>query len=290
MKVILSRKGFDSSYGGIPSPILPDGTLMTLPIPSQNDKTTLADANYYSIDNNIIPDLSHGKWSLDSYVHLDPDLDRPLNQRIDGWRPALGQTGAAQAHLANNGIGPGDVFLFFGWFKRAENKKGIWRYVRGAPDLHVIFGWLEIEKALPIVTHRQTTLKGYPWIANHPHVADPNWYNNTLNTLYIAREKSEFTTIPPHGGGRFTFYKPSLQLTKNGCSRSVWSLPRWFEPTKDKKALSYHGDQKRWSIEGDQVTLKTAAKGQEFVIDGSEYPEIESWAASIIREGINEAM
>jgi hypothetical protein len=33
MKVILSRKGFDSEYGGIASPILPDGTLLSLPIP-----------------------------------------------------------------------------------------------------------------------------------------------------------------------------------------------------------------------------------------------------------------
>ena len=34
MKIILSRKGFDSSYGGYPSPILPDGSLVSLPIPS----------------------------------------------------------------------------------------------------------------------------------------------------------------------------------------------------------------------------------------------------------------
>jgi Nucleotide modification associated domain 3 len=34
MKLILSRKGFDSAYGGVPSPILPDGTLCPLPIPS----------------------------------------------------------------------------------------------------------------------------------------------------------------------------------------------------------------------------------------------------------------
>jgi len=33
MRVILSRKGFDSSFGGCPSPILPDGTLLSLPIP-----------------------------------------------------------------------------------------------------------------------------------------------------------------------------------------------------------------------------------------------------------------
>ena len=33
MKVILSRKGFDSSYGGCASPILPDGTMLSMPIP-----------------------------------------------------------------------------------------------------------------------------------------------------------------------------------------------------------------------------------------------------------------
>jgi len=35
MKLILSRKGFDSTYGGYPSPILPDGTLLSLPIPNR---------------------------------------------------------------------------------------------------------------------------------------------------------------------------------------------------------------------------------------------------------------
>ena len=37
MKVILSRKGFDSSYGGYPSPILPDGRMVSLPIPLDDD-------------------------------------------------------------------------------------------------------------------------------------------------------------------------------------------------------------------------------------------------------------
>lgn len=33
MKIILSRKGFDSSVGGVASPLFPDGTLLSLPIP-----------------------------------------------------------------------------------------------------------------------------------------------------------------------------------------------------------------------------------------------------------------
>jgi hypothetical protein len=33
MKIILSRKGFDTGYGGVPSPILHDQSLLSLPIP-----------------------------------------------------------------------------------------------------------------------------------------------------------------------------------------------------------------------------------------------------------------
>ena len=35
MKIILSRKGFDSSSGKQPNPIMPDGTLLSLPIPDE---------------------------------------------------------------------------------------------------------------------------------------------------------------------------------------------------------------------------------------------------------------
>ena len=42
MKVILSRKGFDSANGGIVSPILEDGTMISFPIPS-NDSSSFND-------------------------------------------------------------------------------------------------------------------------------------------------------------------------------------------------------------------------------------------------------
>lgn len=37
MKIILSRKGFDSGNGGFPSPKMPDGTLLTMPIPERRN-------------------------------------------------------------------------------------------------------------------------------------------------------------------------------------------------------------------------------------------------------------
>jgi len=45
MKVILSRKGFDSGTGGYPSPILPDGTLLSLPIPDATSDIKYSDIN-----------------------------------------------------------------------------------------------------------------------------------------------------------------------------------------------------------------------------------------------------
>ena len=72
MKIILSRKGFDSTSGGYPSPILPDGTLLSLPIPD--------DTNYYELlrykDKNyaeIINELTNCKGSA-GRCHYDPDI------------------------------------------------------------------------------------------------------------------------------------------------------------------------------------------------------------------------
>lgn len=287
MKLVLSRKGFDSGYGGMPSPILPDGSLISLPIPSRSDSFTVADANFSGIDlGKLVFDLSKGRHSHTTKVHLDPDLDRPARLRLRGWRPALGQTGSSQSHLARCGVGAGDVFLFFGWFREAELRNGRWSYARGARDLHVLFGWLEVCDVLPIVTERDMALSQYPWIANHPHVASPDWYCSELNTLYVASEKSRFSSTSDFGAGRFATFKPNLQLTKPNCTRSVWSLPDWFLPN-GRTPITYHPNPSKWALDGSHVTLQSAAKGQEFVIDGREYPELESWVSSIIREGAN---
>ena len=45
MKIILFKKGFDSGAGGMPSPILPDGTLLYMPIPS-GDKIKYFELKY----------------------------------------------------------------------------------------------------------------------------------------------------------------------------------------------------------------------------------------------------
>ena len=283
MKLILSRKGFDSSAGGIASPILPDGRMISLPIPSKGDHFTFADINVP--DTNIgalLTGLSRGQHAIHGQVHLDPDLDRSAGNRLPGWRPALGQTGAAQTHLEGQGVGPGDVFLFFGWFREVEQFQGNWRYVPRAPDLHVMFGWLEVEVAVPVGLDRNAALAAFPWIADHPHVANPGAYGDQNNTLYLAPAQSAIRPDVPYGGGRFASFADALKLTAPGESRSNWSLPKWFHPD-GRPALSYHGSSKRWQTSDDHVQLNSVGRGQEFVIDGDHYPELEDWVSSIIR-------
>ena len=113
MKLILSRKGFDSSAGGIASPILPDGRMISLPIPSRGDDFTFADINVPGVDlAALLAGLSRQQHAINDRVHLDPDIDRSAGNRLPGWRPALGQTGAAQTHLEGQGVGPGRCLPF----------------------------------------------------------------------------------------------------------------------------------------------------------------------------------
>lgn len=281
-RIIFSRKGFDSQYGGMPSPILPDGRLLPLPIPASHDAFQMQDLAVDDVDlSTLLSDLSQGRHSLQTTIHLDPDLKRRPDLQLPGWRPSLGQTGAAQSHLAAQKVGIGDVFLFFGWFRQVENARGRWRYARNAPDLHLLFGWLEVGDVLPIVVDRERALQQYPWISNHPHVANPSHYTHSTNTLYVASECSRFFPSIV-GGGLFPHLRDPLRLTAPGRSRSAWQLPRWFYPTTNRQALSYHQGLERWSLGADHCELQSVAKGQEFVLQAEQYPESEAWLRGIL--------
>lgn len=285
MNIIFSRKGFDSQYGGMPSPILPDGRLVPLPIPSSRDTFTLAAINIPEVDiDKLVAQLSNGTHTANSLVHLDPDLNRDPSSRKPGWRPALGQTGSAQSHLSAEGVGKGDLFLFFGWFRRVEYQNGTWRYIRSAPHLHVIFGWLEVSDVLPIVRERSRCIRQYPWIVDHPHVSNPAYYTDPRNTLYVARPTSRLTKLSEFGGGRFNAHDARLTLTKPGSSRSIWSLPKWVMPTNQRAPLTYHRNPTLWRRDGEMVTLKTAPKGQEFVLHAGDYPEASIWLAHLFED------
>ena len=281
MKIILSRKGFDASNGRVASPILPSGQLCSLPIPVADGENA---PRYRDIlfdgqpVGKLVCDLTYGVISPDSLAHLDPDLNSASVPRLPGWRGAFGQAGAAERHLQNQNVETGDVFLFYGWFKRVECAGGKCRYVQGTPDQHVIFGWLQIEERIPVCQHSLMP----EWARDHVHCRRTP--QRAPDSLYIASERLALSgnsfDIP--GAGIFPRYHPSLCLTDQDVSRSMWRLPSWMFPTDGRAALTYHNNLKRWEKRADSVLLRSAGRGQEFVLDCDDYPEAMGWLTNLI--------
>lgn len=112
MKIILSRKGFDSANGGIVSPIFEDGAMISFPIPS-NDVDTYDSLYYNGVRySQILHDL---RYKGGDHCHVDPDLDSERRvKNIDGWFPAFGQRNAAATYLKNIGVAQGISSCFLG--------------------------------------------------------------------------------------------------------------------------------------------------------------------------------
>lgn len=270
MRLVLSRKGFDASWGGIPSPILPDGTLRPLPIPYRTGSRTFADLRGPAPHPaELLADLAPHRrtpWGeplgSSTPTHLDPDLDRRSLPRPRGWRPAFGQRGAAQSHLTAQGVGPGDLFLYFDWFRAVEHSNGRWRYVPRAPDLHVIYSWLQVAQVRPA----RPGLPAPIWLRTHEHFRTELGSKSVVyvatNTLTLGNEI--VPGVP--GAGVVRELRDALVLTAPGASRSEWRLPACFAPTPGRPTLSYHDRPDRWRPDGpDHVRLQSAHIGQEFV-------------------------
>lgn len=76
MKLVLSRKGFDSSYGGWPSPILEDGRMIPLPIPYPRSPHRYRDIEVDGINlGDLVPELTKGAVRATKTAHWDPQLE-----------------------------------------------------------------------------------------------------------------------------------------------------------------------------------------------------------------------
>ena len=293
MKVILSRKGFDSSFGRYPSPIMPDGSLLSLPIPvTQEGEQGIPYGNLIFDGqpiSEIIDQLSDHQFNYQN-AHLDPDLDETrFIPRPNGWLPIFGQTGRSQSHLEKQRVAEGDLFLFYGWFRRVDNAM---HYARPRKDLHVIFGWLQIGCSYNVNEQFEDLP---PWVNYHPHVINRDLYHHLYhhNKIYIPSEQLSLPGKNLHlpGGGTCPRFKDILQLTdpdEQSNRRSYWRLPQWFYPfgNPPRTPLSYHPDLRRWELHNDHVILKTKSPGQEFVFNTDEYPEAMaiSWVRSLFED------
>ena len=238
MKVVFSRKGFDTSAGGAPSPII-CGRPISIPIPAHNrSETSYGDLGLGS----RVEQLTRGKLSASSLCHCDP--------MFENGRCAFGQTGASQTHLLNNGVGIGDVFLFYGLFSDKD----------GSDRHHRIFGYLKIEDMLNPGSTPTEEYQPKDFSIRHPHTIG-EWNDN--NSIYIGTGNVASKDLP------------ELRLSIPDGPVSHWRIPAWLRNT----GLSYHSNRKRWLSNG---VLHTTSPGQEFVADISGNAVAVSWLEQVI--------
>lgn len=238
MRIIFSRKGFDSAAGKAPSPIL-DGRPLSLPIPTTRRSTTTYDMLGLG---DIVEHVSRGRLSRNNLCHHDP--------MFENGKCAFGQTGAAQSHLANNSVGVGDVFLFFGLFAHSN----------GQDRHHRFFGYMSVDEIVSLGSSPNAGDHPLGFSMRHPHTLG-EWNSN--NTLYIGPGATTDSTCD------------ELRLSLPGGSVSRWRVPSWLREV----GLTYHARTDRW--EGAD-TLNVVARGQEFVADIGEREDAHHWCENII--------
>jgi hypothetical protein len=268
MKIILSRKGFDSTNGGCPSPIMPDGTLLSMPIPSEERNDVLYseiawnDKTYLEILQQLSPKRTYNR------CHLDPDLRDNRIITPSGWKPAFGQMGSAQGVLSNAGVGVGDIFLFFGWFRRVEAKENGYRYApRNAEDffygndLQVVYGYMQVGEVIT----EQEIIKKYYW---HPHSSNAHT-EGINNTLYLPADKLSINSSLK-GYGTLD-YREDRVLTMKDKGRATWNEYSFLMPEH------VYGNRKNSAKDGG---LYYSGIWQELVVCESD--EVIDWARSLI--------
>jgi hypothetical protein len=307
MKIILSRKGFDSSFGGVPSPILEDGTILTFPIPENTEcidySIKYQDLKPYDLDlGSLINDLAkphnmHRNHKIqkpytikkDDIVHLDPDICiSSLANRNKDWKGLLGQCGAAQGHLINQCVDKGDIFLFYGLFQNILQDKvsGQYKYDNSGnhkPEkIHFIWGWMQIGDIININSDKK--LK-YQWAEYHAHYHFKKPATN--NTLYIAKDtlildNKQIDGVK--GFGTFGKYREELQLSDPDFDKtSFWRLPAWMYKNGQDCPLSYNA-KRPWKLENGFARLQAYPRGQEFVLNCDNFPEVSDWIQELITQ------
>ncbi|MEC7816763.1 MAG: hypothetical protein VX939_10850 [Pseudomonadota bacterium] len=279
MKLILSRKGFDSSAGGCPNPLFPDGSCLALPIPDPRSPIRYSQVRHGGRSlGPLVSQLTGNRAFSRKGAHLDPDLTENAYPRRPGWRPMLGQHSSALAHLNNHGVGPGDLFLFFGLFRAVERSGGRWRFVPGSRPFHSLWGWLQVAEVWPL--GGSETLPD--WAHYHPHMHGDR---SALNSLYVSRSSLAIEGVNNGlpGAGVFDRLTSLHRLTAPDARQVTdWQLPSAFMPADWQSALSYHHNPERWR-DGDEpgtCRLRSAARGQEFVLDLDQYPGVAEWLAT----------
>ena len=231
MKIVLSKKGFDSTYGVEPNPVFDkEGReFISMPIPAVNacDEIKYSAIEYecknhrYNLGELVIKlkgkkviktgplkkDIKKIPLEADSVCHFDPQLVRSKKDETnENWKPLFGQSGTAQDKLADLKTLKEDknedvLFLFFGHFKLIDSKP------KKIKTFTAIYGWLQVEECIDLKNisdkDKDKLKKEKPYIAEHPHF---KWQPHTAsNTIYTATNLLKIGQSNPNikGAGLF---------------------------------------------------------------------------------------
>lgn len=275
MKVILSRKGFDSSAGGKPSPIL-GKQMLSIPIPEGWSGVSYENLIFHHEGKDftyrkLLEDLNCRQFME---CHLDPDIRPGLCNKREGiFSPAFGQSGAQATELKD--IEEGDIFLFFGTFRQChyDDKNGF-AFEKKAQEIHAIWGYLEVGEIIqwdkkqgddisaPIKSARELGLE------RHPHV-QTEWIRKDNNRLFLPTRSSSFF---PGQAGYGTFeYNAHCRLTaKSGAThlKSRWEPVDCLSPMGNRIRQVERYRRKFWDSGG---------RGQEYIFEVLDHQLLESW-------------
>lgn len=283
-RLVLSRKGCDSTSGGCDSPILPNGKLVSLPVPAAgipyediqvapglSCARLMRELGITTLKNAWLGEMKHAVLPLgQAEAHFDPDLEPSARPRGKGWRPTFGQVGSPQGELRNQQIQKGDLFLFFGRFRWTEGPKdtvGRRRWI-DAP-LHVLWGWLEVDRVIDVNSEPTP-----PWAVDFPHVKHRTLWANAANVIYVATNKLSFEPSLP-GGGVFRSYRDEFRLTRRGGNLLEWELPAAFD------GVRFSHLRQVGAVEAGRTTWDVRGQWQEAV--GQTTDEILEWVRLLLR-------
>ena len=285
MKIIFSRKGFDSSAGGFPSLIFPNDTLYSVPIPGKLNLKKYCELEFkyknYRIQD-VLNDLTkkriyiNGKSKQCDYnncefsCHHDPYFIKTNQSNLI----ALGQVGIALKHLENQNVKKGDIFLFYGLFRKVIYKNNQWLYNENFKPIHLIFSYMKINEIYTINDYIDAKLliEKYPFLTKHPHLDKP----------FIEKYKGKNKIFLGNECKIFDFHtKRILSDIDNYDGASKWKLPISFNFVN---SISYI---KKIEIQNKHAYLRHKGYGQEFVlnleaIQSSQRKEFENYLRNII--------
>lgn len=262
IKIILSRKGMDTSIGKLASPIFTDNnTMVSLPIPiliekekqeenldnqkKYNDSLKNKEIDGVSSYSELINKLSNSKIGNDWLYHFDPLINTKENSIL-----CFGQSEAAAKYLLNNLIenkenedwkGKGVykipenetiIFLFFGRYHFVEKEDGNYvytKYKKGKnayenKDLHLVWGYMVVDEIINMNNEYHKKQAGK--FNCHPH-----------STKFYTQKDNNIIFLPKENKSKVLDFSENLILTnlnRDPIAMSIWDKNKFKNQSEDE--------------------------------------------------------